>query len=237
MLKNILTLLCLITFMIIPSLAATDESQPVEPLKPFIERVANSTAALPDERKQKLAELADYIVKRIGNGEKAKLVFICTHNSRRSQFAQVLCETAAAYYQVPVLEAFSGGTEVTACNVRTVRALRRVGYSVVASTTNENPLYLVQYSESKPPICVHSKLYSADGNPGSEFAAVMCCADADENCPLVAGADVRFRIVYEDPKTADNTPQESQRYDERCVQIAREMFFLMSEVSRRTRAQ
>lgn len=230
-----LAALCVATIMAVPTHSTVDESQLIEPLRPFVVRVANSVESVPEERKQVLSTLADYIVKRVDSGQKAQLVFICTHNSRRSQFSQVLCETAAAYYDVSGLEVYSGGTEATACNVRTVRALRRAGFSIVATTSDDNPVYLAQYSESKQPLRLFSKVYSADTNPQSKFAAVMCCADADKNCPLVAGCDVRFLVNYDDPKIADNTPQEAERYDERCLQIAREMFFLMSEVSRRTR--
>jgi arsenate reductase len=46
----------------------------------------------------------------------------------------------------------------------------------------------------------------------------------------VQGATDRFSINYDDPKEADGTPAERTRYDERCRQIAREMFFLMSRV-------
>lgn len=212
-----------------------DQCLLVEPLRSFVHRVVVSVASIPDERQRVLKTVADHLVERINNREKANLIFICTHNSRRSQFAQVLCETAATYYDVPGLEVFSGGTETTACNVRTVRALRRAGFSVVASTPGDNSTYLVQYSEANPPIRVYSKLYSADGNPNCRFAAVTCCADADKNCPLVAGADVRFRVEYDDPKIADDTPQETERYDERCFQIACEMFFLLSDVSRSLR--
>jgi hypothetical protein len=37
-------------------------------------------------------------------------------------------------------------------------------------------------------------------------------------------------IRYVDPKEADDTPQEAQRYDERCMQIAREMLYTMTLV-------
>jgi hypothetical protein len=36
---------------------------------------------------------------------------------------------------------------------------------------------------------------------------------------------------YVDPKVSDNSPKERATYDERSRQIAREMFFLMSQVS------
>ncbi|TWT63803.1 protein-tyrosine-phosphatase [Rubinisphaera italica] len=210
-----------------------DETQLIEPVRPFVSRVVHSMESLPSERKEMLMAITDYIVEQIERGENAKLVFVCTHNSRRSHLSQVWCSTAAAYYEVPHIETYSGGTEATACNIRTVRALRRSGLSVVASTEGDNPVYLVQYSEKLPSIRAYSKVYFEEGNPSSDFAVMLCCSDADKKCPVVEGSDSRFALHYEDPKIADNTPKESKRYDERSLQIAREMFFVMSEVSKR----
>jgi arsenate reductase len=65
---------------------------------------------------------------------------------------------------------------------------------------------------------------------------MMCCSNADQACPTVLGADARFSLHYEDPKSADGTPREAQAYDERCAQIATEMLYLMSRVSERLAA-
>jgi len=58
----------------------------------------------------------------------------------------------------------------------------------------------------------------------------MTCSDADEACPVVTGASSRFSITYEDPKDHDGTPEEEDKYNERSRQIAREMFYLFSQV-------
>jgi len=60
----------------------------------------------------------------------------------------------------------------------------------------------------------------------------MTCTQADEACPVVMGCELRVPIRYEDPKVADDTPEESERYDERSGQICREMFYMMSVVRR-----
>jgi len=54
----------------------------------------------------------------------------------------------------------------------------------------------------------------------------MTCNDADENCPVVFGASSRFALNYEDPKLYDDTPIMNQKYLERSLQIAGEMFYL-----------
>jgi arsenate reductase len=58
----------------------------------------------------------------------------------------------------------------------------------------------------------------------------MTCSHADENCPIAMGCDLRLPIRYDDPKISDDTPAEVATYDERCAQIAREMFYAMSRV-------
>ena len=58
----------------------------------------------------------------------------------------------------------------------------------------------------------------------------MTCSQADDACPLVSGCDLRVAIRYDDPKAADDTPEEAARYTERSRQICREMMFLMKSV-------
>ncbi|QDV54926.1 protein-tyrosine-phosphatase [Rosistilla oblonga] len=208
-------------------------AQLIDPVRSFVGGVEESVTSLTDDRKQLLNGVVDYVLTRAKGGTHAKLVFICTHNSRRSHLAQIWCQTAAAHYSVPGVETYSGGTEATACNIRTVHALRRAGLSAVASSQGDNPTYLVQYSDLHPPIRAFSKIFSARCNPTSGFAAILCCSQADKQCPVVSGADGRFSLQYEDPKLADGTPEEAMRYDDRSFQIAQEMFYVMLEVSKR----
>jgi len=70
-----------------------------------------------------------------------------------------------------------------------------------------------------------SKKFGNDANPHNGFCAIMVCSDADEACPLVPGAEDRISMPYDDPKEFDDTDKEKTKYDERCRQIAREMFF------------
>jgi len=76
-----------------------------------------------------------------------------------------------------------------------------------------------------------SKVYAAAPNPQADFLAVMTCSDADAACPQVKGATKRFSLPYDDPKVFDGTAEEVFKYDERCQQIAREMFYLFSNVA------
>jgi arsenate reductase len=181
-----------------------------------------------EDRKPLLQPLIDYIQGKVDQGATAHLNFICTHNSRRSQFSQIWAQTAADYFGVPA-RCCSGGVEVTAFNERAVASLKRSGFRVVAEG-DVNPKYAVYYSENRPPIRAFSKLYDDPENTATGFAAVMTCSDADENCPFIPGTESRIPIRYEDPKEFDGTPQEALKYDERSRQIASEMFYVFSQI-------
>lgn len=186
--------------------------------------------AIPTERKAALELIAGYIREKRAAGQPIQLIFICTHNSRRSHFGQVWAQIAAHYYGLSPVECFSGGTETTACNPRTVAALERAGIEVAAITTgSDNPVYLFRYADGVNPIAAFSKVYDQAPNPTRGFAAVMTCAQAEENCPFVPGAEKRFSLTYDDPKTSDGSAEEAAVYDARCVQIAREMRFLFQQ--------
>ncbi len=43
---------------------------------------------------------------------------------------------------------------------------------------------------------------------------------------FIAGAEKRIPITFEDPKAFDNTPQQAEKYEERSLQIATEMFYV-----------
>jgi arsenate reductase len=221
----------LAVLVIMPSSAMRGAEADILPtLRPLVVQVTKEFSEIPAERQEGLKEIALYIKSKNAANEPVQLTFICTHNSRRSHLAAVWAATAAEYYGVPGVKIFSGGIEVTACNIRTVRAMRRAGFSVVDSTGGTNPVYLVQYSEKAAPMRAFSKLYNQEGNPRQNYLAAMTCAHADASCPLVAGASRRVGIHYDDPKESDGKPEEEATYDERCRQIAREMFFALSLV-------
>ena len=190
---------------------------------------------IPDERKRTLEKLAAFVEKQQQAGEEAKLTFICTHNSRRSHLSQVWAQTAASFYGIPKVATYSGGTEATAFNPRAVAALRRAGFRFEDETSDRNPVYKVTSHDGAAPMKAFSKVYSDDPNPQRDFCAVMTCSQADKACPSVKGASMRLTIPYEDPKAFDNTPQETEKYDERCQQIALEMLYVFSQVNRSKR--
>ncbi len=181
---------------------------------------------IPDNRKLILDKFKDYIQNKLEIGETPRLNFICTHNSRRSQFSQIWAQTAAAFFAIDV-ECFSGGVELTAFNERAVASILRCGFKV-EKEGEINPKYTVYYDTKSKPIVAFSKLF--DDTP-SPFAAVMTCAHADENCPFIPAAECRIPVRYDDPKAFDDTALEAEKYDERSIQIASEMFYVFRNLA------
>ncbi len=185
-------------------------------------------SAIPNERKAELKKLSEYIQERVAKHQKVSLTFICTHNSRRSHFGQIWAQTAAAYYGITNIYCYSGGTETTAFNSNAVKALQKVGFEIKQLGEGTNPHYEVKYSANYPALDAYSKKYGDAPNPSKDYGAVLTCSQADASCPIVFGADGRFKVPYEDPKLSDGTDQQEKVYQERSMQIALEMMYVFS---------
>lgn len=196
-------------------------------LKEYISERLKDFDTIPEERKRTLQDVAGFISKDLDGKGVVKLNFICTHNSRRSHLAQIWTQTAASHFGIDGVETYSGGTETTAFNPRAVAAIERAGFGVT-NPGGDNPGVEVRFSDNANPMICFSKTFDDSVNPNKEFAAIMTCSDADENCPLVPGAAWRKSVTYRDPKESDGTDYEKETYDERCRQIATEMFYMMS---------
>lgn len=182
-----------------------------------------------DRHEDKLNQIADWIIQQHEADKTAKLNFICTHNSRRSQFSQVWFLAAQAYMGLNAAEAYSGGTEVTACNERTIAALKRAGFTIT-SKGEGNPVYTVSDPSLNLKTQLWSKVYDDDQNPSENFAAIMTCDHADANCPFIPGAEIRIPLTYKDPKYSDGTDEEEKAYDRTCTIIATDMVRLFKKV-------
>lgn len=109
--------------------------------------------------------------------------------------------------------------------------MQDVGFNIQMIKAGGNPVYEVRFSDECDPVIAFSKKYDDPFNYFTEFAAVMTCAQADENCPVVIGATKRIALVYEDPKDFDDTSLERAKYAERTRQIGREMLYAFSRVN------
>ncbi len=197
----------------------------------YIRGIEQEFEQIPAVRVRTLEILGDHLSRLLGKHKGTDLLFICTHNSRRSQFGQLWAHTAALYYGIENIGTFSGGTQSDAFSPRAVAAVERAGFIVETVSANiENPHYNVKAGSLQPGIIMFSKKYDDPANPSAGFCAIMVCSDADNACPSVRGAEKQISLPYEDPKAFDGTGTEKAGYDERCRQIACELFYLFDYV-------
>lgn len=226
--------LLIITFLstvpIMPRESTTSKKSLNPKLASYINTVKGNFSQIPQDRKEELDKITQYIQKQADAGQPVQLTYICTHNSRRSHFGQIWAAAAAAYYDVPNVKTYSGGTETSAFNERAVAACERAGFDITKTSEGKNPVYHVSYASDTEPLKGFSKKYDDSSNPQSNFCAIMTCSQADKACPAVKGATARIAIPYDDPKLFDGTPQESDKYDERCKQIATETLYVFWKV-------
>ena len=189
-----------------------------------------STERISEERKIILQPLIEFISSKISKNEEVRLNFICTHNSRRSHLSQIWAQTMAYYYQIENVFCYSGGTEATAMFPKISETLTNQGFEILKLSETENPVYAVKFAQNEHAVICFSKKYNDDFNPKSAFAAILTCDSADENCPIVYGAEARIPIKYEDPKKSDGTPEMNETYFNRSLEIATEMKFVFENL-------
>ncbi|HUY92347.1 MAG TPA: hypothetical protein VMV10_26635 [Pirellulales bacterium] len=192
-------------------------------------------------------QLADWIAAHYETGKELPLVFVCTGNSRRSILGATMASAAAAYWGLPEIRGYSGGTEPSAFNPRSVAALRAIGIEIEPTGKEAprgaeqapNPIYAVRWGEASDAgqpgmeTLEFSKHYSDFHNPKSGFAALMVCTHADRNCPIVEGASRRISMPYLDPKAYDGGEYESAKYAERRDDMGRLMLAVMLKARRK----
>ncbi len=186
-------------------------------------------------------QLADWIVETYRPGQPLAITCVCTGNSRRSILSATLVSASAAYYGLPEIRGFSGGTKPTAFNPRTVATLREIGLDITSlgeeaargDAATANLKHRVRWGRSLDDALMQSvefsKKYDDSLNPQSGFAALLVCSDAEEACPIIKGASVRIALPYLDPKLYDGTAIESLKYAERRDDIGRLMMSVMMQ--------
>ncbi len=115
---------------------------------------------------------------------KARVLFLCTGNSARSQMAEVLlCK-----YGGEIFEPYSAGLEPKGVNPLTIRVMDEVGIDISNQTSKSLDTYL--------------------GKLSFQYL-VTVCDDADQNCPTgLPGIDERMHWSFEDPARFKGTEEE-----------------------------
>ncbi|MHB8708582.1 MAG: arsenate reductase ArsC [Desulfuromonadales bacterium] len=113
---------------------------------------------------------------------KKRVLFLCTHNSCRSQMAEGLVN----HFLVDRFQAFSAGTEATQVNPLAARVMAQIGIDISGH---------------------HSK--TMDEFAGQPFDYVITlCGDANEKCPLFFGGVKREHIGFDDPSRLPGSEEE-----------------------------
>ena len=187
--------------------------------------------SIPKERKETLQLLIDFIQSKVDSNQEIRINFICTHNSRRSHLSQIWAQTLAYHFNIKRVYCYSGGTEATALFPMVANTLQNSGFKVRKLSEGNNPIYSIKYAANEHPVIGFSKKLDNEFNPQSKFVAIMTCSQADGGCPFIAGAEKRIPITYEDPKAFDGSSQQAEKYNERSLQIATELFYVFSQIN------
>ena len=166
--------------------------------------------------------------------EELKLNFICTHNSRRSHFSEILFRTAALHFGLNHVQTFSGGTEGTALFPVVAESCKRFGFETLEEAAYGQRAWKIFHpaleTEETTPL-LFSKVYSHQLNPQEGYHAIMVCDSANEACPVVFGAKERHPLLFIDPKRSDGTEEQAKVYDETLALIASELGYIARRVS------
>ena len=113
---------------------------------------------------------------------KERVLFLCTHNSARSQMAQGFLRSLAG----DRFEAQSAGTEETTVNPFAIRVMAERGIDI-----------------SKH----RSKVYEGLMDKPWDYL-ITVCDDANERCPFIPGVEKRLHWSFEDPSRATGSEAE-----------------------------
>jgi arsenate reductase len=199
----------------------------MEILTSHIQNLKAASTAISPKRKELLLQISKTVQSTIQSEKNAQLLFVCTHNSRRSQFAQIWAAILAEYYELPI-QAYSGGTEVTQIHPTVVQVFEKYGLEFSSTTESKNTNYTLHLKRST--LSLFSKLYDAATNPHENFIALMTCSEAADNCPFIPGSRQRFAFSFEDPKIHDGTSTEFSAYENTATEIGRELVCIFEQL-------
>jgi arsenate reductase len=113
---------------------------------------------------------------------KERVLFLCTHNSARSQMAEAWLNALSGERYEPA----SAGTEATRVHPLAVRAMAEVGVDLGRHTSKALERFLDERWDW----------------------VITVCDDANEACPVFPGAAQRLHWSFNDPSRATGTDEE-----------------------------
>lgn len=192
--------------------------------------IANlDTSKLDAERRQYLNDISSTIIKELSKTAHINLIYICTHNSRRSIFAQVMSKAISLAFGLPICS-HSAGAEATYVAPQVLRALTEAGFHISSHNTEKDSVHFVRFSDSYMPMAIFSKEMEHPANPNINIITMATCSQAQESCPVFLTEKHRFALTFEDPKSADGTPLEKQTYRDTLEEISTNLLYLLSKI-------
>ncbi len=116
---------------------------------------------------------------------KAQVLFLCTHNSARSQMAEGLLR----HFAGDRFEVYSAGTEATVVRPQAIKVMNEIGIDISGQQSKTLEGYLMQ---------------------SFDYVITVCDA-ANEACPVFPGAKQRLHWSFEDPAAAVGSEEERLR--------------------------
>lgn len=117
--------------------------------------------------------------------DKKKVLFVCVHNSARSQMAEAFLNTMAA----DRFEAESAGIEPGSLNPMVVEAMDKIGIDISSNKTK-------------------SVQGLIDAKHGYDYIITVCDEAGAERCPAFPGRGKRMHMGFEDPSSFDGSDEE-----------------------------
>tara|TARA_B100001057_G_scaffold501276_1_gene623055 strand:+ start:6371 stop:6985 length:615 start_codon:yes stop_codon:yes gene_type:complete len=182
------------------------------------------TETITSEQKFRL-ELIARAIKNNYLNPTIKINFICTHNSRRSQFCQIWNQVISKYYGFDKIQSYSGGTEITTVHENVTKVLSEIGFYVNPTSKLINPIHSINFGP-KSIIKLYSKLVNDKSNPIDNFIGVINCSDADQNCENIIGTSKKYSLPFDDPGKYDGLSIQIEKYKYINLEIASSLKYL-----------
>ncbi|CAN5247037.1 arsenate reductase ArsC [soil metagenome] len=119
------------------------------------------------------------------NTHRQRVIFVCTHNSARSQMAEGMLRT----WGKDEFEAFSAGTEATSVRPEAIAVMNEIGIDINGHTSKTLEPFM-----------------------GDEFSwLITVCDQAKESCPTLPGVEQQAHWSIDDPSAVEG--DEATRLD------------------------
>lgn len=124
--------------------------------------------------------------------EKKKVLFVCVHNSARSQMAEAFLNRIGKEY----FEAESAGIEPGKINPFVVEVMKEIGYDL-------------SHNKTKSVFELHKAGRSYD------YVITVCDPEAAERCPLFLGTQQKLHWGFRDPSSFQGSDEEKRVFTRR----------------------